>query len=49
MGRGAERGRGLIVYRAVRKATDPRKAHRLIADALPPVVASVAFTKMLGG
>ena len=41
LGRGAEQGRGLIVYRAVRKATDPQKAHRLIADALPAVVASV--------
>jgi hypothetical protein len=25
----------------VRKATDPKEAHRLIANALPPVVASV--------
>jgi len=41
LGRGAEQGRGLIVYRAVRKATDPQKAQRLIADALPAVVASV--------
>jgi hypothetical protein len=41
MGRGAEQGRGLIVYRAVREATDSQKAHRLIADALPAVVASV--------
>ena len=41
LGRGAEQGRGLIVYRAVRKATDPQKAHRLIADTLPAVVASV--------
>ena len=41
MGRGAEKGRGLIVYRAVRQATDPERAQRLIADALPSVVASV--------
>jgi hypothetical protein len=41
MSRGAEQGRGLVVYRAVRKATDPQKAHRLIADALPSVIASV--------
>ena len=41
MGRGAEKGRGLIVYRAVRKATDPQKAQSLIADALPSVVASI--------
>jgi len=41
MGRGAEKGRGLIVYRAVRKTTDPQRAQQLIADALPSVVASV--------
>jgi hypothetical protein len=41
MGRGAEKGRGLIVYRAVRQATDPERAQRLIAEALPSVVASV--------
>ena len=41
MGRGAEKGRGLSTMRAVRKATDPQEAQRLIADALPPVVASI--------
>jgi len=41
MGRGAEIGRGLSVHHAVRRATDPQLAHRLIADALPSVVASV--------
>jgi len=41
MNRGAEKGRGLIVYRAVRRATDPQQAQRLIADALPSVVASI--------
>jgi len=41
MGRGAEKGRGLIVHHAVRKATDPERAQRLIADALPSVVASI--------
>ena len=30
-----------MTYRAVRKATDLQKAQRLIADALPPVVASI--------
>ncbi len=30
-----------MIFRAVRKATDPQEAHRLIADALPSVVASV--------
>jgi hypothetical protein len=41
MGGLAEKGRGLVTLRAVRKATDPEQAQRLIADALPPVVASV--------
>jgi hypothetical protein len=41
MGCLAERGRGLITLRAVRNATDPDRAQRLIADALPSVVASV--------
>ena len=30
-----------MTYLAVRRATDPHKAQRLIADALPPVVASI--------
>ena len=41
MGCLAEKGRGLLTLRAVRKASDPQKAQRLIADALPPVVASI--------
>jgi hypothetical protein len=41
MGRMAERGRGLLTFRAVRKTTDPKEAQRRIADALPSVVASV--------
>jgi VIT1/CCC1 family predicted Fe2+/Mn2+ transporter len=41
MGCLAERGKGLHTLRAVRAATDARKAHRLIADALPPLVASI--------
>src|SRR5947199_2032893 len=41
MGCLAEKGRGLQAFRAVRKASDPRQAQRLIADALPPVVAPV--------
>ena len=41
MGCLAEKGQGLMTYRAVRKAADPQKAQRLIADALPPVVASI--------
>jgi len=41
MGRLAERGRNLTTLRAVREATDPQAARRLIARALPPLVASV--------
>ena len=41
MGGLAEKGRGLATYLAVRKTTDPRKGQRLIADALPPLVASI--------
>ena len=37
----AEKRRGLMIFRAVRTATDPQQAQRLIADALPSVVASV--------
>ena len=41
MGCLAEKGRNLKTYLAVRKATDPVKAQRLIAGALPSVVASI--------
>jgi len=41
MGLMAEKSRRLTVFRAVRMATDPQRAQRLIADALPPVVASI--------
>jgi hypothetical protein len=41
MGCLAEKGRGLATLRAVREAADPGQAQRLLADALPPVVASV--------
>src|SRR6266404_5840425 len=41
MGCLAERGRGLLTFRAVRNATDPKEAQRLIAGTLPSVVASV--------
>ncbi len=37
----AEKGSGLMTLRAARTAADAPTAHRLIADALPPVVASV--------
>jgi VIT1/CCC1 family predicted Fe2+/Mn2+ transporter len=41
MGCLAEKGQNLMTYLAVRRATDPHKAQRLIADALPSVVASI--------
>ena len=41
MGCLAEKGRNLITLRAMRKASDPQEAQRLIADALPPLIASV--------
>jgi len=41
MGRLGQKGQSLTTYLAVRKATDLQKAQRLIADALPPVVASI--------
>lgn len=37
----SDKGTGLLTFRAVRTATDPNHAHRLIANALPSVVASV--------
>jgi VIT1/CCC1 family predicted Fe2+/Mn2+ transporter len=41
MGCLAEKGESLTTFQAVRTATDPQQAHRLIAGALPSVVASV--------
>jgi len=41
MGCLAEKGKGLLTLRAVRKATEPQKAQRLIAQALPPMIASI--------
>ena len=41
MGSLAGKSQDLMTYLAVRKATDPHTAQRLIADALPPVVASI--------
>jgi hypothetical protein len=41
MGCLAEKGRALTTFRAVRQVTDPEKGQRLVADALPPLVASV--------
>jgi VIT1/CCC1 family predicted Fe2+/Mn2+ transporter len=41
MGCLAERSRGLATYHAVRNADDPQQALSLIAETLPPVIASV--------
>ena len=41
MGRLSERGAGARALRAIRSAASEDEAHRVIADALPPVVASV--------
>ena len=35
------KGEGILTFRAVRQATDAHHARRLVADALPPLVASV--------
>jgi len=37
----SEQGHNILALRAVRKTTDAAEAHRLIADALPPALASV--------
>jgi hypothetical protein len=37
----AERGRSLMTYRSVRGAADAQQARRRIADALPPLLASI--------
>ena len=47
MGCLAEKGRGLLTFRAVRKATDPKEAQRVIAEALPSVVAGVLTPREL--
>ena len=41
MGCLAEKGRNLMTYRLVRKTSDPQEAQRLLAGALPPIIASV--------
>jgi VIT1/CCC1 family predicted Fe2+/Mn2+ transporter len=41
MGSLQEKGRNLAIYRAVRAAADAQTAQRLLADALPPVIADV--------
>ena len=44
MGALAERSESLAAWNAARKAADPVAARQLVADALPPVVASVLTT-----
>ena len=41
MGSLSQKGTGLQAFRAVRQATDPDQAHRVIAGALPSLIASV--------
>jgi hypothetical protein len=41
MGSLAEKGTGLRAWHAMRAAKDPAHAHRVIADAMPPLIASV--------
>lgn len=41
MGSLAEKGRGLFAFHAVRKTADPTEGQRLIAEAVPPAIASV--------
>lgn len=48
MGCLADRGGGLLAFRAVRRESDPQKARELIAGALPPVIASVVTPAELG-
>jgi len=49
MGCLAEKGRDLATFRAVREAADPERAQRLLAEALPPMVASVLQPAELEG
>jgi len=41
MSRLSEQGHGLLALRALRKTSDPAMAHRIIANELPPLLASV--------
>lgn len=45
----AEKERGLATFRAVREAGDPERGQRLVAGALPPVIASVLEPAELEG
>ena len=37
----AERGRGLLTFRSLRNAASPEAGRRIVADALPPTIATV--------
>src|SRR5262245_51259654 len=43
----AEAGRGRAALRALHEAADPEEGRKIVADALPPVVASVVETTQL--
>src|SRR6516162_4539609 len=49
MGCLAERARAIAALRAVRAESDPEKAQRIVANALPPTVASVLEPTVLDG
>jgi hypothetical protein len=48
MARVGEKGRDLATLRAIRAASEPARARRLLAEALPPVVASVLRPEEMG-
>jgi hypothetical protein len=47
MARLSERGQAIAAVRAARSAPDPAAAHRIIADALPPLVAAAMSPEQL--
>jgi hypothetical protein len=47
MARLSERGRNILMMRTVRQATDDATAHRIIAGALPPLLASFLTPEQL--
>src|SRR6201987_2228440 len=47
MGNFSRLGQGILKLRTLREATNPARAHQIIADALPPVVVSVLSTSEL--
>jgi VIT1/CCC1 family predicted Fe2+/Mn2+ transporter len=47
MARLSERGRDILTLRGLRKTTDPGSGQRIVAQALPPLVASVVSSEQL--